>query len=51
MQGREPDEFDRDPRGWNAFDKPGSETRLGRLAGKFTFAGVIATGYILLRPG
>ena len=51
MQGREPDQFDRGDRGLNPFEDPGMESRLGRLAGKFVVAGVIATAYILLRPG
>ena len=51
MQGREPDQFERGRQGLDPFQDPGMETRLGRLAGKFAIAGLIATAYVLLRPG
>jgi hypothetical protein len=51
MQDREPDQLDRGRQDLRPFEDPGTETRLGRLAGRFAIAGVIAAAYILLRPG
>ena len=51
MQDREPERLDRSGRAMDRFEDPEAESQFGRMAGKFTVAGVLALAYLFLRPG